>query len=141
MAVTNAGGRVFGGMMSDKLGRINALYIAFFLQMLNMVGFLFYQSSAALVIGIIGVGFCYGTLLSVFPALTADQYGLKNYGVNYGILYLAWGLSGVVAPVLADYFFDIYGTFNAAYIICAIMMAAMVFGNYLLQKDIAALKA
>ena len=136
LAFVNSVGRVIGGFMSDKIGRINALFVVFVLQMLNMIGFVFYQSLPALIIGIIGIGFCFGTLLAVFPALTADQFGLKNYGANYGIVFLAWGLSGVVAPVIANYFFDIHGNFTVTYIICAIMMVVMIFINFLLKKEI-----
>ena len=137
LAITNTSGRVLGGMMSDKIGRVNALFVVFILQALNMVGFLFYHNIATLIIGIIAVGFSYGTLLSVFPSFTADQYGLKNYGGNYGVLYLAWGLAGVVAPMIADYFYDLNGNFKIAYIICAIMMASLLIVNYLLKLDLA----
>ena len=140
LAIMNTVGRVIGGMISDKIGRIKTLYMVFILQMLNMGAFMFYQNLPMLIIGIIGVGFCFGTLLSVFPALTADQYGLKNIGANYGIMFMAWGFAGVVAPVIANYLYDIYGNFNTAYIICAVMMAAMIFVNFLLQKDIARAK-
>lgn len=95
---------------------------------------MFYQSLPALSIGIILVGFSYGTLLSVFPSITADLYGLKNYGTNYGVLYLAWGLSGVVAPMVADVIFDIHGNFHMAYVVAAVMMAAMVFVNVLFKR-------
>ncbi|MDR0769865.1 MAG: OFA family MFS transporter [Burkholderiales bacterium] len=139
LAITNTFGRVLGGLMSDKIGRVNALFVVSVLQLLNMVGFIYYQNMAALGIGIVLIGFCYGTLLSVFPALTADQYGLKNFGGNYGILFLSWGLSGVVAPLMTDYIYDTTGKFTTAYIICAGMMAVVIFANYLLKKDIAAL--
>ncbi|MDR0512690.1 MAG: OFA family MFS transporter [Treponema sp.] len=138
LAMTNTLGRVIGGIISDKIGRIKALYMVFIVQMLNMSAFMFYQNMLMLIIGIIGVGFCFGTLLSVFPALTADHYGLKNIGANYGIMFMAWGLAGVVAPVIANYLYDSTGNFHTAYIICAVMMAAMIFVNYFLQKDIAA---
>jgi MFS family permease len=141
LAITNTAGRVLGGMMSDRIGRINALFVVLFLQLLNMAGFGFYQSPATLILGVILVGFCFGTLLSVFPSFTADQYGLKNYGANYGILYLAWGLSGVVAPVMADYFYDRHGNFDFAYIICAIMMVVLLFVNCLLKSNLKKVKA
>jgi len=134
LAITNTAGRVLGGLMSDKIGRENALFVVSVLQMLNMVGFAFYQSLPGLIIGIIVVGFYYGTLLSVFPAITADLYGLKNYGTNYGVLYLGWGLAGVVAPIAADIIYDVNGNFHAAYILAAIMMALMVGVNVLYKK-------
>jgi len=78
MAITNMAGRIIGGFMSDKIGRINMLYVIFAIQLANMFGFFFYTNFPALIVGIIGIGFCFGALLSVFPALTAEQYGLKK---------------------------------------------------------------
>jgi len=140
MAITNMSGRIIGGFISDRIGRINTLFLIFVLQMLNMLGFMFYASLPTLIIGIIGIGFCFGALLSLFPALTAEQYGLKNYGANYGVVYLAWGLSGVVAPVLADYIYDTTGTFFMAYLICAVMMLVMLGVNYLFKQNVARLE-
>ena len=136
VAVMNALGRIIGGSLSDKIGRNNTLFIAIILQMLNMIGFIFYNNPVTITLGFILVGICFGTFLAVFPALTADQYGLKNYGVNYGIVYLAYGFAGVVAPVIADYFFDLAGTFTTTYIICAAMMVFMVGLNFMLKREI-----
>jgi MFS family permease len=134
LAITNTAGRVLGGIMSDKIGRVNALLVVFALQSLNMACFVFHQNMPALITSIILVGFCYGTLLSVFPTLIADLYGLKNYGTNYGVLYLAWGLAGVVAPIAADIIYDMNGNFHTAYFISAIMMALLVCVNILFRK-------
>ncbi|MCL2217687.1 MAG: OFA family MFS transporter [Defluviitaleaceae bacterium] len=137
LALMNTAGRVFGGIMSDKIGRINSLFVILGLQLINMAAFAFYQNLPALILGLIIVGFCFGALLSVMPALCADLYGLKNFGINYGILFLAWGLSGVITPVIANYFYDATGSFTNAYIICAIMMAVMVCVNFVLKRDVA----
>jgi MFS family permease len=136
MAVTNFLGRIAGGILSDKIGRVYALFVIFILQLLNMAGFAFYSNLALIIVGIIFAGMCFGAILAVFPALTADQYGLKNYGQNYGIIYLAYGFSGVVAPLIADYFYDRTGNFNTAYIICAVMMAGVIGINFLLKNEL-----
>jgi len=136
IAVMNALGRVLGGMLSDKIGRVNTLFIAIVLQMLNMIGFIYYNNSAVLTLGFILTGLCFGTFLAVFPALTADQYGLKNYGANYGIVYLAYGLAGSAAPVIADYFYVRNSNFETAYVICAAMMAIMIAMNFMLKREV-----
>ena len=141
LAITNTAGRVIGGVVSDKIGRINTLYLVLFLQMVNMIAFQFYSSMALLAIGIVLVGFCYGSLLSVFPVLTADQFGLKNLGGNYGILFLSWGFAGVVTPITADYLYGLNSNYYTAYMICAVMLGLMLVVNFLLQKDIAARSA
>ena len=140
LAVTNTLGRVIGGMMFDRIGPINALFVVLTLQMLNMLGFMIYGNLVMLVIGIIIVGFSFGTLLAVFPALTAAQFGLKNFGANYGIVLMGWGLSAIVAPTMANFLYESHGNFYIAYLICAIMTAVMIFMNYLLKRNLATLK-
>ncbi len=134
LAIFNTGGRVIGGMLSDKIGRYNTLLVVFAIQCANMVMFAFFNNFALLTFGALLVGFSYGTLLSVFPSLTADLYGLKNYGTNYGIVYLAWGLSGVLAPVVADIVYDATGEFTIAYFICAGLMALCIVLGFALKK-------
>ena len=136
LALTNTLGRVAGGMMSDKIGRINSLFVILILQLANMAAFAFYQNLPTLIIGIILVGFCFGTLLSVMPALCADQYGLKNFGLNYGIMFFAWGLSGVLTPMLANFMYDLTGAFIITYIICAAMMVAMIIMNVFIKREV-----
>jgi len=136
MAITNMIGRITGGFISDRIGQINTLFLIIIIQIFNIIGFVFYNSLPLILIGIAGTGLCFGALLSVFPALTAEQFGLKNYGANYGIVYLAWGLSGVVAPMIADYIYDTTGTFTVAYYISAGMMVTMLILNVMLKKDV-----
>ena len=138
LAFVNTFGRILGGALSDKIGRVNALYVMLILQVLNMIGFMFYNNLATLILGIVIIGFCFGAFLSIFPALTADQYGLKNFGQNYGIMFLAWGVAGIVGPMIASFFFDATGNFYTTYIICAIMTGAMIIVNFIIQRGIAA---
>ena len=44
------------------------------------------------------VGFNYGANLSLFPSFTKDLWGLKTFGMNYGVLFTAWGVGGLVLP-------------------------------------------
>jgi len=50
------------------------------------------------------VGFSYGGFLGVFPALTADFWGSKNMGVNYGIILLGFGLGAIASSYIAGYY-------------------------------------
>nr|WP_087024977.1 OFA family MFS transporter [Thaumasiovibrio subtropicus] len=126
LAIFNTGGRVVMGILSDKIGGIRTLLIAFALQGLNMVLFATYDSSIMMMVGAALAGVGYGTLLAVFPSLTTDFYGLKNYGTNFGVLYTAWGISGVIGPIIAAIVVDTTGNFNMAYSISAAMMAVCV---------------
>jgi MFS transporter, OFA family, oxalate/formate antiporter len=133
LAIFNAAGRIFGGMLSDKIGRIRTLQLMIILQGLNMLAFAFYTSPFTIAIGTAAAGVAYGSLLSLFPSITSDYYGMKNFGLNYGILYTAWGISGAIGPVIASAVADATGTFVMAYMISAGLLALTLGLNFVLK--------
>lgn len=123
LALFNASGRIICGMVSDRLGRIPTLRIVFALQCINMLLFPTYVTFAGIAAGSAMAGFSYGALFSLFPALAADFFGLKNLGSNYGVLFTAWGLSGAMGPLIAAKVVDITGSYLLAYQISAGLLA------------------
>ena len=99
MSVFNGVGRLAWGSVSDRLGRIRTVlamcacsaFACFFL-LRGATGF--WQ----LLIGLCLAAFAYGGYLALMPSLTADYYGPKHVGANYGLLFTAWGLCGFVVP-------------------------------------------
>lgn len=141
LAIFNSGGRVAAGILSDKIGGVKTLMIAFVMQGINMVMFATFDSEFTLIIGAAVAGVGYGTLLAVFPSIIADFYGLKNYGANYGVLYTAWGVSGFIGPVVAAFAVDTTGTYTLAYTVCSVMIAVAVVLSIITKKvDAAALE-
>ncbi len=98
LAIGNGGGRILAGMLSDKIGRKKTLFISFVLQagMILLLSTINAGSAfasipvLAIICAIIGAN--YGANLSLFPSTTKDYYGLKNFGVNYGLVFTAWGV-------------------------------------------------
>lgn len=134
LAIFNSGGRVAAGILSDKIGGVKTLMIAFVMQGINMVMFATFDSEFTLIIGAAVAGVGYGTLLAVFPSIIADFYGLKNYGANYGVLYTAWGVSGFIGPVVAAFAVDTTGTYTLAYTVCSVMIAVAVMLSVITKK-------
>ena len=102
----NTMGRFGGGAVSDKIGRTSTLKITFAIQAVNMFLFSNYTSVPLIVIGILIQGVCYGTIFACMPALCTDLYGYKNFGPNYGTLFLAWGIGGIIGPMTAASVYD-----------------------------------
>jgi len=126
LAVFNAAGRILGGTVSDKIGRMNLLRIIFVLQAINMLLFSLHSSIPMLAVGIAVTGLCYGAGFSVFPAITIDLYGMKNFGANYGLIMTGWGFGGVIGPMLAAAVFDANKNYYLAYIIsCALLVISL----------------
>lgn len=115
MAVFNAGGRVAAGLASDIIGRAGTMVGVFLLQATVMFFFDQFSTATGFLFGAALVGFNYGSCLSLFPATAADHWGTKNLGLNYGILFTAWGVGGVFGPNLAGLIADATGAYTAAY--------------------------
>ncbi len=128
LALGNGAGRVIAGSLSDKYGRkITLLGTLLFQAVLiillslassdNVLG-----STVVLVTLSALIGANYGALLAVFPAISKDYYGLKNFGANYGLVYTSWGLGGFMLSLMAGRVYDATGSFSFAYNLAAILL-------------------
>lgn len=124
LALFNTLGRFGGGALSDRLGRTSTMVLAFVLQAVNLFFFARYTSPESLALGTSMVGLCYGTIFTLMPAATADYYGLRNMGVNYGLVFTGFGVAGVFGSLLGGRARDLLGSFDLAYEICAGMLIA-----------------
>ncbi|MFC1591483.1 OFA family MFS transporter [Thermodesulfobacteriota bacterium] len=129
MAIGNAGGRVVAGVLSDKIGRSNTLLIMLLFQavlMLACIPAMASENTGALLLVLLAtfIGFNYGTNLSLFPSITKDLWGMKNFGINYGIVFTAWGVGGFVMSRLSQMLMATTGTYTASFIIAAILLMA-----------------
>jgi MFS family permease len=122
LAIFNASGRVIAGIVSDRIGRMITVAIVCLLQALNMVFFSQFTTVGGFLLGSAVVGFSYGACLSLFPATVADHWGTKTLGLNYGILFTAWGVGGVFGPVLAGRIADATGSYELAYHTAAFLL-------------------
>jgi len=124
-AIFNGLGRIAWGSVSDKIGRKAALTLMCAFQGVIMLAF-FYMggSELGLIIAACIIGFNFGGNFSLFPAATADFFGNKNVGLNYGWVFLAYGVAGIVGPFLAGYFVDhaagAFGAWKTPFIIAGI---------------------
>ena len=122
LATFNTIGRFGSGAISDRIGRTNTMLIAFLIQAANMFFFTYYATPFMIITGCAVTGLCYGALFVLMPAATADFYGLKNLGVNYGLVFTAFGIAGVWGSLLGGRIRDILGSYSVAYIMCAVML-------------------
>ncbi|NDA66053.1 MAG: MFS transporter, partial [Verrucomicrobia bacterium] len=71
------------------------------------------------------IGFNYGANLSLFPSFTKDLWGLKTFGVNYGVLFTAWGVGGLVLPrVQQTLTASSGGSYTSSFITAGVMLIA-----------------
>lgn len=126
MAIGNASGRVIAGILSDKIGRKATLSIMLGFQALLMfiaIPIVGSGSATLLVILATFIGFNYGTNLCLFPSFAKDLWGFKNYGLNYGVLFTAWGVGGFVMGRASEMINAQPGGLNKSFILAGILCA------------------
>lgn len=128
MALLNGLGRLFWGSVSDKLGRTKTVMAMFVVYILAFVFVLPNSNTFTLwLVGVCAVGFAYGGYLALMPSLTADYFGTKSLGANYGYLFTAWGIAGVGGPFMIDFIKTQTGAFtNAMYVTAAACVVGIV---------------
>lgn len=100
-ALFNGFGRIVWGSVSDKLGRKNSIALMTLLQGIMMIAFFYIGGNEwGLYLSAAVIGFNFGGNFALFPAATADFFGNKNVGTNYPWVFMAYGVGGIVGPIL-----------------------------------------
>lgn len=106
-SIANGLGRIFWGSISDKLGR--RLSITFMCALQGVMMLLFFwmgRLPGLLFLSAAIIGFNFGGNFSLFPTATADFFGTKTVGQNYGWVFTAYGVGGIIGPIMAGVFKD-----------------------------------
>lgn len=124
LAVGNTAGRIFWGAVHDKIGR-SVIPLSLMVLCLAVVILLPSASSAlafALVAALTGFGF--GACFVVYAAQVTAEYGPNAMGNGYPIIFMAYGISGVLGPPVGGALFDMTGNYSAAMVVAALIVAS-----------------
>jgi OFA family oxalate/formate antiporter-like MFS transporter len=136
IGVVNALGRVGTGRYSDRTGRLNAYALNGVISAacLAAAPSVLATQNVGLLFALIGVmAWQYGGTLAVMPAVTADFYGAKNLGLNYGLVFLGWGVAFFV-PQLAAEIKDATGSLDGAFYLSAGLLITGVLMSRVIRK-------
>ncbi len=123
-SLANGIGRIAWGVVSDKIGRRNAILIMVLTQAAVIPAFTSMAGTPALLyLGSALIGFNFGGNFALFPTITADAFGAKTVGENYPLVFLAYGVGGVAGPLLGGKLGDA-GNFPLAFTICGVCLFA-----------------
>jgi OFA family oxalate/formate antiporter-like MFS transporter len=132
----NALGRVGTGMYSDKIGRANAYTLNCCVAAAFLVATPYIIQSGNVLLLFIALGIAYwqyGGGLALMPAFTADFFGTKSMGMNYGLVFLGGG-GGFLIPLLAGYIKDVTGSYELSFYISAGLLIFAVILNRVTKR-------
>ena len=136
-SLCNGVGRLFWGLLSDRLGRVSVFRILLASQMV-VFGVLMTETNpwifSALVCYVL---LCFGGGFATMPSFIVDVFGSKNMSKIYGTVLTAWSAAGIIGPMYVGYLKDTYPDRAVMYcfLIGIMMLGAGYVVSYLLDDS------
>ena len=127
LSICNGLGRFLWAWISDSIGRIPALVGAFALEAVAILALSFLHAPLAVGCAFALLLLCFGGVLAIAPALTADYYGTRYLGEDYGCIITSVCISGLAGPVLFGLLEDVTGSLTHAILPMAILVGLSAF--------------
>ena len=122
LTITNAATRVGSGYFADKFGSKQYFTIISLIQGLVLCMLYYTASSPTLLwLAAAAIGWNYGAIFTLFPALCAQFFGSNAQSPNYGLLFTAWGVAGFFGPFAGGFFRDITGTYATPFMLAGLL--------------------
>jgi len=138
MSLLNAAGRIVWGATSDKIGRENTMIIMFSVLAIGMFAFAWMSTIAISWYAVMAIasliGFCFGGNFALFPSATADFFGSKNVGKNYGVMFTAYGIAGLTGAFVAGPIVDATGSYFMAFVVTGVLAIIAVLFTLVLKS-------
>ncbi|MHA1864510.1 MAG: L-lactate MFS transporter [Candidatus Thorarchaeota archaeon] len=138
MSLLNAAGRIVWGATSDKIGRENTMIVMFITLAVGMFAFAYMSTISISWIAVMAIasliGFCFGGNFALFPSATADFFGSKNVGKNYGVMFTAYGIAGITGAFVAGPIVDATGSYFMAFVVTGVLAIIAVLFTLVLKS-------
>jgi len=121
-ALFNGAGRIIWGKIADLVNYKRAMILMFVIQAILML--MYFSTNVNEVYFLLitcAIFFCFGGNFSLFPTATADLFGSKNLGANYGIVFTAYGVAGFIGAVGVNIIVLAFGSYLLLFIVMGIM--------------------
>jgi OFA family oxalate/formate antiporter-like MFS transporter len=116
-SLINGLGRPCVGWFADRFGTIRVMKIVYVIQAIAFFALPFFAKNLlTLIICSLLLGSGYAVTFALFPVVVAAGFGTKHLGINYGLVFSAFGL-GAVTSLVGSWLLDTTGSFAPAFIL------------------------
>jgi MFS family permease len=112
-------GRLVMGNAADRIGNRRTFIIGFALMVVALFWLVIAKEKWMFYAFAVAFGFAYSTMGTSISPIAARLFGLRSHGLIYGVAALGGSLGGAVGPLLTGYIFDITGSYEIAFLVCA----------------------
>jgi predicted MFS family arabinose efflux permease len=123
IGITGVVGRISLGFGGDRIGNKTVVIISFAFLTAAYTGLLLSGSHGMLLVFAVAYGLFHGIGI-IAATLAAEYFGLKSVGIITGVMVFANSMGGAAGPVIAGRIFDATKSYNAAFLLCAVLGAA-----------------
>ena len=136
-SLCNGVGRLFWGLLSDRLGRVSVFRILLASQMVVFGILMTNENPWIFSILVCYVLLCFGGGFATMPSFILDVFGSKNMSKIYGTILTAWSAAGIIGPMYVGYLKDTYPDRAVMYcfLIGILMLGAGFVFSYLLDDS------
>jgi MFS family permease len=119
-------GNVLGGALSDRWGRewVFAVGSAIGIGGIGCLGWLDGPADLLLLLGYVVSGVGFGMRIALLAAIPTDLFAGRHLGVILGAAQGGGGLGGFIGPFLGGWLFDVTGSYQIAFALAALAIAA-----------------
>ena len=136
-SLCNGVGRLFWGLLSDRLGRVAVFRVLLASQMVVFGILMTNENPWIFSILVCYVLLCFGGGFATMPSFILDVFGSKNMSKIYGTILTAWSAAGIIGPMYVGYLKDTYPDRAVMYcfLIGILMLGAGFVFSYLLDDS------
>jgi OFA family oxalate/formate antiporter-like MFS transporter len=122
--ISSAAGRLVVSWVSDKIGRKAAMIgVAILILAASLI--MIAGTSVVFLACIVMISFGFGGSSSVYAAMTAESFGTKYGGMNFGLVMLGFGVSALAFPIISNNL-TANGSYTSSFILAAATCAVAV---------------
>lgn len=122
VVLLTAANAVGGGLVAVAAGRLTPRRLVTILPLVSAVALAVLAATPAPVLGVAAlalVGLSYGAVIAVYPAGILRLFGSVGYPAAYGRVFTAWGLAGLIGPLVAGALFDVTDSYRLPLLVAA----------------------